>query len=60
MRSLQLKLFLQYTVPKIMLSAMAGMFANIKITKIKNYFIRGFIQNYDVVMGEAVRENAED
>jgi|TARA_R110002126_G_scaffold110918_1_gene248414 phosphatidylserine decarboxylase len=60
MRSLQLKLFLQYTVPKIMLSAMAGMFANIKITKIKNYFIRRFIQSYDVVMGEAVRENAED
>lgn len=60
MRSLQLKLFLQYTVPKIMLSAMAGMFANIKIAKIKNYFIRGFIQSYDVVMGEAVRENAED
>ncbi|MDF1684792.1 MAG: archaetidylserine decarboxylase [Legionellaceae bacterium] len=36
------------------------MFANIKITKIKNYFIRGFIQSYDVVMQEAERENAED
>lgn len=60
MRSIRVKLFLQYTAPKIMLSVLAGMFANTKITKIKNYFIRGFIQSYDVVMREAVREKAED
>jgi phosphatidylserine decarboxylase len=60
MRSIRVKLFLQYTAPKIMLSVFAGMLANIKVNVIKNFIIRRFIQNYDVVMREAVRERAED
>jgi phosphatidylserine decarboxylase len=60
MNSVRLKLFLQYTAPKKMLTILAGLLANIKITWIKNYLIRYFIQTYDVVMHEAVRESAED
>ena len=60
MRSIRAKLFLQYTAPKHMLTALAGILANIKIKPIKNHLIRRFIQSYDVVMHEAVRENAED
>ncbi|MDF1827319.1 MAG: archaetidylserine decarboxylase [Legionellaceae bacterium] len=60
MRSIRVKLFLQYTAPKIMLSALAGMFADSKISQIKNYVIRRFIQSYDVAMHEAVREHAAD
>jgi phosphatidylserine decarboxylase len=60
MRSIRVKLFLQYTAPKKMLTALAGVLANIKMIKIKNHLIRRFIQNYDVVMSEAVREHVED
>lgn len=60
MRSLRLKLFLQYTAPKQLLTALTGLFANIKIKPIKNYVIQRFIQSYDVVMHEAIRENPED
>lgn len=60
MRSIRAKLFLQYVAPKQMLTALAGLLANIKIKSIKNYLIRGFIQSYDVVMDEAIREKAED
>ena len=56
MRSIRAKLFLQYTAPKQMLTAFAGLLANIKIKFIKNHVIRRFIQSYDVVMTEAVRE----
>jgi len=59
MRSIRAKLFLQYTAPKQMLTALAGFLANIKITWIKNHLIRRFIQSYDVVMTDAVREKPE-
>jgi phosphatidylserine decarboxylase len=60
MRSIRAKLFLQYTAPKQLLTALAGLLANIKIKFIKNHVIRRFIQSYDVVMTEAVQENPED
>jgi phosphatidylserine decarboxylase len=60
MHSVRLKLFLQHTAPKKMLTVLAGLLANIKIAPIKNYLIRYFIRTYDVVMHEAVRESAED
>jgi len=60
MRSIRVKLFLQYTAPKQMLTALLGLLANIKIKSIKNHVIHRFIQSYDVMMDEAIREKAED
>lgn len=60
MRSLRVKLFLQYYAPKITLSVWAGMFADSNTSKIKNYIIRKFIQIYGVDMNEAVRKTPED
>ncbi|MDX2345537.1 MAG: archaetidylserine decarboxylase [Legionella sp.] len=59
MRSVKIKLFLQYTLPKKALSVFGGLLADIKIPWIKNYLIRYFLKNHDVDMREAVYESPE-
>jgi phosphatidylserine decarboxylase len=59
MRSIKIKLFLQYTLPKQALTRLGGLLANIKIAWVKNYLIRYFLRNHDVDMREAVHESVE-
>lgn len=59
MRSEQKELLIHAMLPKRMLTALAGLLANIKIVWIKNYLIRYFLKNHDVNMQEAVHESVD-
>ncbi|MBA2652039.1 MAG: phosphatidylserine decarboxylase [Tatlockia sp.] len=49
-----------FILPKHGLTNFAGLMANIKISAIKNWLIRDFIQRYEVNMAEASEENPEN
>ncbi|MCA0402416.1 MAG: archaetidylserine decarboxylase [Proteobacteria bacterium] len=49
-----LKTFPQYLLPKKALTLLAGLFANNKNPKIKNFLIESFIKKYKVNMAEAI------
>lgn len=51
------KTYVQYAIPKTLLTTVAGIFANIRVPVIKNYLINAFISVYSVTMLEAVEEN---
>lgn len=49
--------FFQYVLPKKILSVLAGILANVKNPKVKNYVIQKFITQYHVNMSEALIED---
>lgn len=52
-----LKTIPQYLIPKHGLTSLAGVLANVKNTRIKNYIIQDFIKKYHVNMNEALIED---
>jgi phosphatidylserine decarboxylase len=52
-----LKTVPQYIIPKRGLTSLAGLLANVKTPKIKNYIIQQFIKTYQVNMAEALIED---
>jgi len=52
-----LKTLPQYLIPQHGLTVLAGCFANVKNTRVKNYLIQHFINKYQVNMSEALVED---
>ena len=54
-----LKTIPHYLLPKSGLTALAGQFANVEQTTVKNYLIKQFIERYQVNMQEALEESPD-